>query len=231
MSDAEVFIDTFEPDSWANAFATSYSDKGTGLKHNLKSMGYEGDILIRQGETTWGIERKTFTDALNSWMGKRLIRQLTDLSEKVTHPILLIIEEPEKRLSGSANNPYRKFAKHIPNLESHLNRIALEICPVVRARDEPTAMREVAKLIDRINNGKFATINLQNHQIRHVNPVIQLLQNIPRIGAQRARKIHDYFDSFQHLLADPDEKLKQFLTKQDYETVRKFLTEKWITQE
>ena len=33
-------------------------------------MGYEGDILIRQGETTWGIERKTFTDALNSWMEK-----------------------------------------------------------------------------------------------------------------------------------------------------------------
>ena len=50
---------------------------------------------------------------------------------------------------------------------------------MVRARDEPTAIREVAKLIDRIENDKFATINLQNHQIRHVNPVVQLLQNIP----------------------------------------------------
>ena len=150
---------------------------------------------------------------------------------KVTYSILLIIEEPEKRLSSSANNPYRKFAKHIPNLESHLNRIALEICPVVRARDEPTAIREVAKLIDRIENGKFSTINLQNHQIRHVNPVVQLLQNIPRIGAQRARKIYDYYDSFQHFLADPEEQLKQILTKQDYETVRKFLTDNWITQE
>jgi len=230
MLETEVFIDTFEPDSWANAFATKFSDLGTGLKHNLKSMGYEGDILIRQGETTWGIERKTFTDALNSWMGKRMIRQLTELSSKVTHPILLIIEEPEKRLSGSANNPYRKFAKHIPNLESHLNRIALEICPVVRARDEPTAMKEVAKLIDRIEKGKFSTINLQNHQINHVNPVIQLLQNIPRIGAQRARKIYDYFDDLQDFLHDPEEKLKQFLTKQDYETVRSFLTDNWITE-
>ena len=99
---------------------------------------------------------------------------------------------------------------------------------MVRARDEPTAMREVAKLIDRINNGKFAT-NLQNHQIP-CNPVIQLLQNIPRIGAQRARKIHDYFDNFQHLLADLMKNLNSFLLK-DYETVRKFLTDNWITQE
>ena len=162
--------------------------------------------------------------------GKKADTPLTDLSEKVTHPILLIIEEPEKRVSGSANNPYRKFAKHIPNLESHLNRIALKFA-LWCGQGWAFCHEEVAKLIDRINNGKFATINLQNHQIRHVNPVIQLLQNIPRIGAQRARKIHDYFDNFQHLLADPDEKLKQFLTKQDYETVRKFLTDNWITQE
>lgn len=231
MAETEVFVDTFEPDSWATTFATHFSDEGTGLKHNLKSMGYDGDILIRQGETTWGIERKTFTDALNSWMGKRLIRQLSDLSEKVTHSVLLVIEEPEKRLSGSANNPYRKFSKHIPNLESHLNRIALEICPVIRARDEPTAMREVAKLIDRIKNGKFATINLQNHQINHVNPVVQLLQNIPRIGTQRARKIYDYYDGFQDFLSDPDGKLKEILTKQDYDTVHSFLTENWIRKE
>ena len=42
MSDAEVFIDTFEPDSWANAFATNYSDKGTGLKHNFEVNGLRG---------------------------------------------------------------------------------------------------------------------------------------------------------------------------------------------
>ena len=134
MDDLEVFIDTFEPDSWANVFSTTFTDEGVGVKHNLKSMGYDGDILIRQKgeekEETWGIERKTFTDALNSWMGKRLIRQMSDLSEKVTHPILIVIEEPEKRLSSSPNNPYRKFSKHIPNLESHLNRISLEICPL-----------------------------------------------------------------------------------------------------
>ncbi len=230
MSESEVFVDTFEPNSWADTFSTHRSDENIGLKHNLKSMGYEGDILIRQEEVTWGIERKTFTDALNSWMGKRLIRQISDLAGKVTHPILLVIEEPEKRLSNSANNPYRKFSKHIPNLESHLNRISMEICPVIRARDEPTAMREVAKLIERINKGKFSTINLQNHQINHVNPVIQLLQNIPRIGAQRARKIYSNYDNFQDFIKDENQELKGLLTKKDYETVSKFLKDNWVSE-
>ena len=105
-----------EPDSWANA-CYEFSDKGTGLKHNLKSMGYEGDILIRQGETTWGVSVKPLLMPLTLGWEKADTPTHRPFG-KVTHPILLIIEEPEKRLSGSANNPYRKFAKHIPNLNS-----------------------------------------------------------------------------------------------------------------
>ena len=82
MATAETFIDTFEPDLWARELSGFMDATGKPLKHNLKSMGYEGDILIRceiEGETkTWGIERKTLTDALNSWMNKRLIRQVHD---------------------------------------------------------------------------------------------------------------------------------------------------------
>ena len=95
MATAETFIDTFEPDLWARELSGLMDAKGKPLKHNLKSMGYEGDILIRckiDGEMkTWGIERKTLTDALNSWMNKRLIRQVHDLSERVDYPLLFII--------------------------------------------------------------------------------------------------------------------------------------------
>lgn len=227
----EVFVDIYEPDKWADALATSFTDETKGMKHNLKGMGYDGDILIRkQGdeEVTWGIERKTFTDALNSWMGKRLIRQLVDLSDKVTHPILIVIEEPEKRLSSSQNNPYRKFAKHIPNLESHLNRISLEICPVIRAKDEPTALKEVSKLIERIENDNYSTIRLHHHKISNPDPIIEFLQSIPRVGVQRAQKIREAFTSFQNLLGDPDNKLKEVVGgKQDYEIIRNFLDETW----
>ena len=120
MATAETYIDTFEPDLWARELSGLMDSHGKPLKHNLKSMGYEGDILIRckiDGEMkTWGIERKTLTDALNSWMNKRLIRQVHDLSERVDYPLLFIVDEPAKRISNSPNNPYRKFASHLPNL-------------------------------------------------------------------------------------------------------------------
>jgi len=230
-----VFVDTYEPDRWADALSTSFTDETKGLKHNLKGMGYEGDILIRKNtsqEETWGIERKTFTDALNSWMGKRLIRQLVDLSEKVTHPILIVIEEPEKRLSSSKNNPYRKFAKHIPNLESHLNRISLEICPVIRAKDEPTALSEVSKLIDRIKNGNYSTINLHYHKISNPDPILEFLRGIPRVGNKRAQKLRKNFHSLDDLIQDAEGKLAEIIGgQQDYQIIREFLDTNWKGKE
>ena len=55
-----------------------------------------GDILIEKNGETWGIERKTWTDALNSWMKKRLEKQVVELSSVVDHAFLLIQHEPEK---------------------------------------------------------------------------------------------------------------------------------------
>jgi hypothetical protein len=46
MATAETFIDTFEPDLWARELSGFMDADGKPLKHNLKSMGYEGDILI-----------------------------------------------------------------------------------------------------------------------------------------------------------------------------------------
>ncbi len=85
-------------------------------------------------------------------------------------------------------------------------------------------------MLVRNNKGKFSTINLQNHQINHVNPVIQLLQNIPRIGAQRARKIYSNYDNFQDFIKDENQELKGLLTKKDYETVSKFLKDNWVSE-
>ncbi len=71
----EVFVDIYEPDKWADALATSVTDETKGMKHNLKSMGYEGDILIRkQGdeEVTWGIERKTLYGRFEFLDGKKI---------------------------------------------------------------------------------------------------------------------------------------------------------------
>jgi len=231
MATAETFIDTFEPDLWARELSGLVDAQGKPLKHNLKSMGYDGDILIRceiDGETkTWGIERKTLTDALNSWMNKRLIRQVHDLSEKVDYPILFVIDEPAKRISNSPNNPYRKFASHIPNLESHLNRIAMELCPVLRFPDEPTAIRQVKSLVKRIEAGDFQSVRLHTHRVSEPDEVVDFLMGIPKVGKKRAADLKTHFNSLTDLIERLEDIEPLVRTEPDRQAIKKFLKQEW----
>ena len=231
MATAETFIDTFEPDLWARELSGLVDSQGKPLKHNLKSMGYDGDILIRceiDGETkTWGIERKTLTDALNSWMNKRLIRQVHDLSEKVDYPILFVIDEPAKRISNSPNNPYRKFASHIPNLESHLNRIAMELCPVLRFPDEPTAIRQVKSLVKRIEAGDFQSVRLHTHRVSEPDEVVDFLMGIPKVGKKRAADLKKHFNSLTDLMGRLEDIEPLVRTEPDRQSIKQFLKQEW----
>ena len=194
-------------------------------------MGYDGDILIRceiDGETkTWGIERKTLTDALNSWMNKRLIRQVHDLSEKVDYPILFVIDEPAKRISNSPNNPYRKFASHIPNLESHLNRIAMELCPVLRFPDEPTAIRQVKSLVKRIEAGDFQSVRLHTHRVSEPDEVVDFLMGIPKVGKKRAADLKKHFNSLTDLMGRLEDIEPLVRTEPDRQAIKQFLKQEW----
>mgnify|MGYP001445894536 CR=1 FL=1 len=231
MATAETFIDTFEPDLWARELSGLVDAQGKPLKHNLKSMGYDGDILIRceiDGETkTWGIERKTLTDALNSWMNKRLIRQVHDLSEKVDYPILFVIDEPAKRISNSPNNPYRKFASHLPNLESHLNRIAMELCPVLRFPDEPSAIRQVKSLVKRIEAGDFQSVRLHTHRVSEPDEVVDFLMGIPKVGKKRAADLKTHFNSLTDLIERLEDIEPLVRTEPDRQAIKKFLKQEW----
>lgn len=231
----EVFIDTYEPDLWAEELTTLRDEKGRPLKHNLKSMGYDGDILIRQesldGVKTWGIERKTFTDALNSWMGKRLIKQVHYLTEKVDYPCLLIIDEPVKRLSSSPNNPYRKFAAHLPNLDAHLNRISMEICPVIRVQDEVTALKQVKSLIQRIESDSYRNIQLYSHRVSEPDAVTDFLMGIPKVGKKRAGEFKAEFDSLEDLLERVEDIDPYVRGAADRDTIKRFLTQNWVSKE
>ena len=234
MTDLEIYVDIFEPDSWARELTTFTDEHGRPLKHNLKGMGYEGDILIRQpvedGFKTWGIERKTLTDALNSWMSKRLIRQVHDLTEKVDYPILMIIEEPAKRISNSPNNPYRKFASHLPNLDSHLNRISMEVCPVIRVKDEPTAVQQVKSLISRIESGKYKNIQLHSHRVSEADKITDFLMGIPKVGKKRAGDFKNLFDSLPDMLTRIEEINPYVKGQSDCQQIKSFLTDNWKTQ-
>jgi len=229
-----VYVDTYEPEAWCQAFSTITDEEGRPTKVYLKGMGYEGDILIvkdgPEGRETWGIERKTFTDAMNSWMSKRLIRQAYDLTQKVDHPMLMIIEEPEKRLAAPPNSPYRKYAKHIPNLESHLNRISMEVCPVIRLRDEPSAFRQVHTIISRIRDGDFGQVKIQDAKVRDSDPVVEFLMSIPRVGKQRSALLKQHFGSLEDLVLNLDRLEAIGVSEADAQTIRNFLAQPWASE-
>ena len=129
-----------------------------------------GDILIEKNGETWGIERKTWTDALNSWMKKRLEKQVVELSSVVDHAFLLIQHEPERRLQGGNSNTYERFKRHTPNLKRHLNRLCAEVCPVIYCDDASTAVKEIMRLKERIEQDKFGSITIYDHNVRHQDP-------------------------------------------------------------
>ena len=133
MDDLEVFVDTFEPDSWANVFSTTFTDEGVGVKHNLKSMGYDGDILIRQKgeekEETWGIERKTFTDALNSDIYRPIISILPLMAIPTIRAAVFTSNSPEAARSIDSFAPLIAWSRSPVNIIIFCNTCAVSVSP------------------------------------------------------------------------------------------------------
>tara|TARA_B100001778_G_scaffold270536_1_gene232332 strand:+ start:1454 stop:2140 length:687 start_codon:yes stop_codon:yes gene_type:complete len=204
--------------------------KSIGLDERTH-IGY-CDVLITKTNDddtteTWGIERKTITDAMNSWMSKRLDKQLTELKEKVDHAILLIEHEPQRKEKGGDFDTYGKFAHHIANLQIHLNRLSVELCPVIYGDDASKAAKEVLRLKQRIEDGKFGTLNVYNHKVRHVDPILQFLMAIPRVGGKRAKFIMERFTSLSDLIERSGELSDMFRSNTDAEAIKQFLIQSW----
>lgn len=189
------------------------------------------DVLIEHGGETWGIERKTWTDALNSWMSKRLEKQLSELVGLVDHAVLLIQHEPERRIRGGQANTYERFKKHTPNLKRHLNRLCSEVCPVIYADDSASAVKEILRMKTRIEGGDFGKMTVYDRRISHVDPVIQFLMSVPRIGKTRATFIKSRFSSLNDLLEKSDELGDMFRNETDVESIKSFLHGDWTCDE
>jgi ERCC4-type nuclease len=221
MVQVDMVVDIHEPMSFV---------KLLGLEERIH-IGY-CDVLITKtnddGSTeTWGIERKTITDAMNSWMSKRLDKQLSELKGKVDHAILLIEHEPERIEKGGNFDTYGRFAHHIANLKLHLNRLAMEVCPVIYGDNALLASKEVLRLKKRIEDDKYGSLTVYNHKIRHVDPHLQFLMAVPRIGGKRAKFIMERFTSLSDLIERSSELSDMFRSNTDAKTIQDFLGKKW----
>ena len=216
MSDLTLSVDIHEPQWLADRL---------GVKDKVH-IGY-CDILIEKNGETWGIERKTWTDALNSWMSKRLEKQLSNLVGLVDHAFLIIQHEPERKLRKGDGNTYEKFKKHAANLNTHLNRLCADVCPVIYCEDSAVTVKEIDKLKERIDKGLMGRMTVYDHHIRHVDPILQFLMSIPRVGVARAKFIKERFVSLNDFVQRSYELESMIKSETDVKTIRDFVDKDW----
>ena len=183
----------------------------------------EGDfLLIGPDGSTTAVERKTWNDAYSSWQSKRLPEQISRLVENTDMSVLLI--EGECSLTWFGKD-------QVLGLKNFLNRMSLEICPVVYTDTLEQTMRFIRSHALRMEDGTV------NQLIRPVTVVTTtssrhhaFLEQIPKVGKQTAKKIHEKFDSVQDFVDNWDQALAEGIVKGvAWQSVADFIAEKWIS--
>ena len=191
-------------------------------KYNAEVVALpDGDFRITDAEGhTTVIERKTWGDAMGSWKSKRLQDQISRIVLNATTPLVLIEGRPELVYNQSSND--------IAGLQAFLNRISVEVCPVVYTANKEDTVRQIAQIRRRMDEGSFHTF------IRPVTVVSSsrnkhhsLLERIPKVGLTTAKKIHTHYDDMVDFVtnwtANPcmNTKTKTFMA------IAEFLVEPW----
>ena len=127
------------------------------LKHDEKKRLPVGDVLLECGDTDWVFERKTWGDGLNSWKSKRLQDQIARMIESHDNYALIVEGKPEDFYSPSPDDwgHFRAF----------LNRVSVEVCPVVYTDTITETARYINSFKLRLEDDK------QGHFVRPVTAV------------------------------------------------------------
>jgi ERCC4-type nuclease len=186
-----------------------------------------GDFLLDTGtkETSWILERKTWGDGLTSWKSKRLQDQISRMVEEYDNYAVVVEGRPEDFFS-SQEHDWKSF-------RSFLNRVSLETCPVIYTDTVTETMQVIHSLKKRIEEGTA------HHFVRPVTVVKSsrnehhnLLQSIPGIGREKAKKLYELYGSLSEVFTDWERaKDNKVVVAKTWEKVNSFMTEEWITKE
>ena len=186
-----------------------------------------GDFLLDTGETetSWVFERKTWGDGLTSWKSKRLQDQIARMVEIYDNYGVIIEGRPEDFYSTQEHD-WKSF-------RSFLNRVSLETCPVVFTDTVTETTQFIHNLKQRMETGKT------HHFVRPVTVVKSsrnqhhnLLQSIPGIGREKAKKLFELYDNLGQVFSDWERaKDNKVVVAKTWEKVNTFMSEEWITKE
>jgi ERCC4-type nuclease len=218
MTTIRTIVDIHEEQS----FAASLVDQQLGFDVDHEALP-EGDfaIITEDGYRTV-IERKTWADAMGSWKSKRMPEQISRLVENADRYFLLIEGSPDLVWGSSKSD--------VASLQAHLNRLSVEVLPVIYTANKPGTVRQVAAIRRRIAEGSFGTFVrpvtvVQTTRNRHSS----LLERIPKVGRGTAEKIMGSYNSVADLVAnwdDPDRAPMNPKSK-TWQGLGSFITEPW----
>jgi len=177
----EVFIDTYEPSFFQENIQDSI----------VKPLGVGDFHLVFEDGRVIVIERKTWDDAYNSWMSKRLELQISQMVENYDDYILLI----EGSKSGSRLFRTKKYSQ-LEGLQTFLNRMSLEVIPVVYTSSKKKTVSYFEYLEKRVSSGDFKTMVRKTKLMNSSrNSYHNILSMIPNISIDRSKQIYDSYSS------------------------------------
>tara|TARA_R110000851_G_scaffold275529_3_gene428138 strand:- start:212 stop:928 length:717 start_codon:yes stop_codon:yes gene_type:complete len=155
-----------------------------------------GDILIQDnvGTNTWIFERKTWGDGLNAWKSKRLQDQISRMIELHDNYALIV--------EGRPSDFYAPNPDDWGHFRSFLNRVSVEVCPVVFTDSIMETARYINAFKLRLED------DTQGHFVRPVTAVKSsrnahhnLLQAFPGIGREKAKKIYELYPNLKTMMS------------------------------
>ena len=185
-----------------------------------------GDILIKdhEGSNTWIFERKTWGDGLNAWKSKRLQDQISRMIELHDNYALIV--------EGRPSDFYAPNPDDWGHFRSFLNRVSVEVCPVVFT----DTLMETARYI---NTFKLRLEdNSQGHFVRPVTAVKSsrnahhnLLQALPGIGREKCKKIYSLYPNLKSMMKNWSLAKDEGIIKgKTWINVEAFLNKAWGSQ-
>tara|TARA_R100000963_G_C4641215_1_gene104843 strand:- start:655 stop:1344 length:690 start_codon:yes stop_codon:yes gene_type:complete len=190
-----------------------------------------GDIWIKEDSTLSSnpiiIERKTWDDVYTSWGSKRIEDQIARILKETDNGILLI----EGKLNQSWIWRNKKNYSQISGLKKFLNRMSVEVIPVVFTESKADTTKYIHTLTKRIENGEFRILVRKTTIVKSSrNKYHNMLNLIPGITLERSKSLFNHFDSLRDFFLNP-QKAKEVDDKKRWHTqvnkIESFIDEPW----
>lgn len=198
-----IIIDTREKQS---LIAAKLIEKNVNIRFETLDTG---DYLI--GETV--IERKTFSDFINSMLDKRIFNQVINLKES-KNPLLI--------LEGNNN-----LSKIHPNaIRGMILSVTLDFkIPIIQTKDLDETTKFLITLVRKYEKAKVEPSTRPFKRIKNLEEQKQfILEGFPGIGPSTAKKLLKEFSSLNKIFnSSPEELEKAGLNKEKIKEFKKVL--------